>query len=231
MKRFALAAAAALAFVLPSAANAAVQVNITSIGNPLSTRSGFLDYNPSPYDNQTISIGEFKFSGNYVVGGAPASFLTYCLDLFHGTANGIYDIVSLSTLYTGTKATNINKILANAASGNATTTDESAAIQMALWEVAYETSGTFNVNSGVFNITGSGSSAARNMANSYLSNLGTWNVSGSQTAQLLVSQGKQTQVFLAPVPEATTWAMMIVGMGVVGSSVRRRRRTAVYAVA
>ena len=228
MKRFALAATAALAFVLPSAANAAVQVNITSISNPQGTRSGALDYNPSPYDNQTISIGEFKFAGNYVVGGAPASFLTYCLDLFHGTANGVYDIVSLSTAYTGVRATNINKILANT---NAIDTDTSAAIQMALWEVAYETSSSFNVNSGVFNITGGSSSAARTLANTYLSNLGTWNVSSNQTAQLLVSQGKQTQVFLAPVPEATTWAMMIVGMGVVGSSVRRRRRTAVYAVA
>lgn len=229
MKRIALAAVAALTFAAPHAATAATQVNITNATFAVGSNSGILHFTGSPFDGLGVSIGEFKLTGTNVGSGTAATFYTYCVDIMHAlSVPGVFDVVPLSQLYTGTKATNINKILANT---NATDATTAAAIQLALWEVAYETSGTFNVNSGAFNITGGDSGTARTLANTYLSNLGSWNVSSTQTAQLLYNKDIQSQVYLAPVPEPTTWAMLIVGFGVVGATMRIRRRAEAMATA
>ncbi|MES2290647.1 MAG: PEPxxWA-CTERM sorting domain-containing protein [Pseudomonadota bacterium] len=222
MKRIALAAVAALSFVAPHAANAATQINITNYSFAVGSNSGVLHFAGSPFDGAGVSIGEFKLTGTEVGSGTAATFYTYCVDIMHAlSVPGVFDIKPLSQMYTGVTATNVNKILANT---NATNATEAAAIQLALWEVTFETSGSFNVNSGAFNITGGDSGAARTLANTYLSNLGTWNVSSTQTAQLLYNPNLQSQVYLAPVPEPTTWAMMIVGFGAVGATMRIRRR-------
>lgn len=229
MKRFALAAAAVLSFAAPHAATAATQVNITNSTFAVGSNSGVLHFAGSPFDGLGVSIGEFKLTGTTVGTGTSATFYTYCVDIMHALSTpGVFDIVPLSQMYTGLKATNINKILANT---NATNATEAAAVQLALWEVTFETSGSFNVNSGAFNITGGDSGAARTLANTYLSNLNSWNVSSTQTAQLLYNPNLQSQVYLAPVPEPTTWAMMIVGFGVVGAAMRSRRRVAAMATA
>lgn len=228
MKRFLLGAAAALATLMPVAASAAVQVNVTGSSFALGSDTGTLHFATSPFDNQSVGIGEFKLTGNYVVGNAAATFYTYCVDIFHTLAlPGVFDITPLSQMYTGVRATNINKILANTTPANA---DQAAAVQLALWEVAFETSATLNVTSGAFYVDGGNSAAARTLANSYLGNLPIWQVSNTQTATLLYSATRQSQVYLGPVPEASTWAMMILGLGTVGASLRRRKR-AVYAVA
>jgi len=229
MKLLALATAAALAALAPAAASAATQVKLTGYSFAQGSKTGTLHYAGSPFNNGGVGIGAFALTGSYVGSNAPAAFHTYCVDIFHAlSVPGIYDLVPLSQMYTGVRATNINKILANT---NATNADQSAAVQLALWEVAFETGPTFNVSSGAFYVDGGNSAAARTLANTYLSNLGTWQVSTTQTARLLYSPTRQSQVYLAPVPEASTWAMMIAGMGIAGSAMRRRKRNAVYALA
>jgi PEP-CTERM motif len=100
-------------------------------------------------------------------------------------------------------------------------------VQLAMWEIVNETGPTFSVssgaNQGAFWMTGGTSGAARTLANSYLANLGSWNVSTTHTARLLYSPTNQSQVYFAAVPEPGTWAMMVFGFMLVGASVRRRK--------
>ena len=103
---------------------------------------------------------------------------------------------------------------------------------MAIWEIANETSAALTVSSDNFFVTAGSSSAARTLANSYLASLTTWTLPTTGTAKLLISPGNQTQIFfeLAPsVPEPETWGMLILGMGAVGTVMRRRKRAYVLA--
>ena len=228
MKRFALAAVAAFSMALPSVGQAATQVNITASSWAVGSDNGTLHFATSPFNNQSVGIGEFKLTGNYVATNAAVTFYTYCVDIFHALSlPGVFDVTPLSQMYTGTRATNINKILANTNPANA---DQSAAVQLALWEVAFETGATLDVTAGAFYVDGGNSATARTLANSYLGNLNNWQVASDKTAVLLYSQNRQSQVFLAPVPEASTWAMIIVGFGVAGTALRARRRSGIAAL-
>jgi hypothetical protein len=220
MKYLAYAAAAALSVLAPSVSQATT-ILIQTAGNPLGTKDGTLTFAPSSYNGQTVPFGEFFLTGvNQSAGNTPVSYLSYCVDLLHPLGvPGTYTINSLTSLwnYNATKDLNLTKLLANT---NPTTADESAAIQLAVWEIVFDNSST--VSSGAFSMAGGSSAAAVTKANLYLSQLGSWTTNG-RTAMLLYSDTNQSQVFLSPVPESATWGMMIVGMGVVGASLRRRK--------
>jgi hypothetical protein len=223
MKRFAFAAAAALSIAVPSVGQATT-INITGYTQPLGTKDGTLTLAISSLNGQAVSFGEFSMSGvNVTAGNTPVSYLTYCVDLLHGlSVPGLYDIMPLTSLYNynATKALNLTKLLANT---NATTAEESAAIQLAVWEIVFETSASADVTGGVFAMSAGNSAGARAQANTYLSQLGGWSTHG-RTALLLYSETNQSQVFLTAVPETATWGMMIVGFGVVGAALRRRAK-------
>jgi hypothetical protein len=223
MKRYAFAAAAALSIAVPSVSQATT-INITAYTQPLGTKNGTLTLAPSFLNGQAVAFGEFSMTGvNVSASNAPVSYLTYCVDLLHGlSVPGLYDIMPLTSLYNynATKALNLTKLLANT---NATTADESAAIQLAVWEIVFETSASADVTGGMFSMASGDSMAARTLANSYLSQLGGWTTNG-RTALLLYSETNQSQVFLTAVPETATWGMMIVGFGVVGAAMRRRAK-------
>ena len=234
MKNLVLAAAAAFTLALPSVGMAATQVSLTGYSFANGSQDGVLHLATSPYDGATASFGQFKLTGTSMPGNTPLTLYSYCVDLFHGFGvPAIFDVVPLSTLFTGTKAANINKLLANTTPATA---DQSAAVQLAMWEIVFETNATLNVASGgaqgAFYATAGSSSTARTLANGYLSQLASWTAPTNGTAKLLVSEGNQTQVFfqLAPeVPEPATWGMMIVGVGAIGSVMRRRKQTYVLA--
>jgi hypothetical protein len=223
MKYFACAAAAALSVMAPSVSHAVTTINITGATSPFGNENGVLTFAPSTYNTQTVGFGEFALTGlNVTAGNTPVSYLSYCVDLLHPLGvPGLYNIMPLTSLYmyNPTKDLNLTKLLANT---NATTADESAAIQLAVWEIVFDNSTT--VTSGAFSMTGGNSAAAQALTNTYLGQLGTWTTMG-RTAMLLYSDTNQSQVFLTPVPESATWGMMIVGLGVVGASLRRRKLT------
>ena len=225
------AAIGAFITLTPAAARAATTVKITNYAFPVGSQTGTLHFAGSPFDNRGVRAGEFKLTGTDLTTAGPVSFLTYCVDIFNSlTVPGTFNIAPLSTLFSGTKATNITKLLTNT---NPATADQSAAVQLAVWEIAFETGPAYNVNSGAnqgaFWMTGGTSGAARTLANSYLASLPSWSVSTTQRAQLLYSRTNQSQVFLAAIPEPETWAMMVFGFLLVGSTLRRRKP--IYAVA
>lgn len=234
MKRFALAAVAALSLAMPSIANATT-INITNSSFSMGSKNGVVNVGSGPFDGGNADFGQFVLTGvNVSSGNAPVTFYSYCVDLFHALLiPGTFTIQPLSTLFNTTKATNITKLLSNVVPANA---DQSAALQLAIWEVAFDTGagnsviaggaqGNFYINGGTSNPT------AQSLANSYLAQLGSWTVPTGTTAQLLYSQNNQSQVFLTPVPETGTWIMMIAGFGIAGVTLRRRRSASVPALA
>jgi PEP-CTERM motif len=225
MKSFAFAAAAALSLATPSVSHA-VTVDITSSGFSNGSKSGVLHLTGSAFDGQTASFGQFKLDGVYSPGGSPVTFFTYCVDLYHSLIiPGTFTIQPLTSIMTAAKADDITKLLFY----NSPTTDvQSAAIQLAVWEIAFEGTAIRNVDAGAlagtFFASAGDSATARSTANTYLANLGALAMPTGVTATVLYAQNNQIQVFLSPVPEAATWGMMIIGFGIVGASLRRRAK-------
>ncbi len=177
------------------------------------------------------AAGGFSASLN---GGA--SFTTYCIDLyeyirFSDAAYTNYQLVdgSMHAFANAQADSDIGKLFTYAASAVTTAIGQSA-FQIAVWELAYETSGNYNVGTG--NATFFGGSAASSgalaQANSWLQALGTvtstvnvWALDSKRVGNRI---GYQDQVFAAPVPEPTTYALMAAGLLSVGFVARRRRR-------
>lgn len=206
----------------------------------------------SSVNNGDTQIGQFQFKGNFVSGGAAFDYLTYCVDLAKYVSTGnvnytSYSVMPISALSTITvaKANALNALLTNTSSLLSAATGQnainiSAATQLAVWEIMFETQPSWSVSNAAstFYVTTPGSSSstnttaltnARALANTYLGNVAnnSWAVNNNYQLKLLYSQTQQTQVFLTPsVPEPATWAMMLIGFGAVGGALRYRRRDA-----
>ncbi len=235
MKRYAFAAAAALSIAVPSVSQATT-INVTNYSFAMGSKDGTLHTTAGPFNNVVASFGQFTLTGTNVPSGTPVSLATYCVDLNHALIiPGLFDVAAVTSVFSAGTSLNITKLLANVTPTNA---DMSAAVQLALWELTFDTSGTKDVEAGgtqgQFYVTTGTSATARTLANGYLTSLAGWSVPTGGTAYLLVNSAStqnnnaanQIQVFYAvtAVPEAATWGMMIVGFGVVGASMRRRAK-------
>jgi hypothetical protein len=243
MKKFlALAGAAGLMMAANNASAQAVTVNNISF-TPGSVTGNL----HSSLYNGDAGIGQFEFKGNYVQGGAAFDIFTYCVDLGHYVSLGdvnytSYSIVPISTLSTITtaKANALNALLTHttpllAAATGQNAINISAATQMAVWEIMFETQSSWSVtNNSAFYVTGSGTALgnAESLANTYLNNVSSnaWTVSNNYNLKLLYSSSQQTQIFLTPsVPEPATWGLMILGFGMMGGLLRSRKTKVAFA--
>lgn len=235
MRKFALAAAAAFAAIaLPGAASASV--TITSYAGDPGFLNGTLHYT-TLNKTMNVGIGRFHLTGTEQPGNSPVDYFTYCADILNNIHTGSFDLISGSAFITdATKLGKIVTLLSNtnpllAAATGATAKNISAATQMAVWEILYETSGSYSLSAGNLFMSGGNSGAARTLADTYLGNLsGLWTNDGSQQLSVLYAQKNQSQIFLSAVPEPATWAMMIGGFGLVGGMLRRSKRKAVATV-
>ena len=153
--------------------------------------------------NQNYSLG---VGSTYTYRPSMLGYVTNAGAFTQGTLD------NLSRLYTEAHASII---------GNAT---NSAAFQVALWEIAFETPGNYNLTSGNFHATSP--AGVTSVANGWLTNLAAfapvYSISG------YVSATNQDVIVFHPVPEPGTYAMMLAGLGLMGFVARRRRgRTAV----
>lgn len=257
-----MAAALLASATLPPAAHAAI--NITGIAGDPGFRSGVIHYTgaggalPNNQSSVAVNVGRIKLTGKDTATNASVSFLTYCIDIFDYLRTGLFDVANFS--FDAGKEQKLKVLMTNTAAaidavdGTALTATQkanqkknvSSAIQMAVWEIAFETAGNpYSVTAGDFWMNGSGltglnggASSAQTLAQGFLGNInsGAWSqVDPNWTLKMLVPQNadnNQTQAFLVstPVPEPATWAMLILGFGLVGRTLRSRRRPAlVYA--
>lgn len=235
-------AAATFAAILVSNVGHAQTLNITNwTWNPGLVVGDLRRYTPNTPNYLALNgvgIGQFELTGNSSF-NMPVDIFSYCIDLYTPMSTGTYTYVTGSTLVPDASRRNMlgallshtTTLLANATGNQATII--SAATQMAVWEIVYETATTpFNVTGGDFRVAnlqvGPGDpnlSASQSLANSYLANTtnGTWQFLSNYQLKYLSGGGvRQSQLFAVAVPEPATWGMMVLGFGLIGRALRRR---------
>jgi hypothetical protein len=211
-------------------ANAALVISSITSANGSAAPTADIRYTPSNYSVNNVRVTPFNVSGT--LDGNAVSLFTYCIDIFQTIHNGTYGVYSLDD-YLGntTRANYIAALISNVGAHGTATHD--AAVQLALWELRYEGTGTApSFSSNNFKAWDINSSTLA-LAQTYAQNARTiWSPAANIEVQVAKSSKYQDQLFwtVTPpaVPEPATWAMMIAGFGAVGSAMRYRRgKTAV----
>jgi hypothetical protein len=164
------------------------------------------------------AAGQFDASWN------GASFATYCVDLQQyasfGATYSDYTRVDGATAWGAQKADDLAKLITYVGMTPKYSTD-SAMVQAAIWEVVYEQGTAYSFTSG--QVTASGLDQP---TQDWLNALD-WNAVRQTVAtydiDALVSPAHQDFVVATPVPEPSTYAMMVGGLALVGFAARRRQ--------
>lgn len=156
-----------------------------------------------------------------------ASFTTYCTDLFQtfsfGTLYTDYTTVDGVAAWGAQKSADLDRAFsAFAAAGAPASASTSAVAQAIVWEILNETSGTYDLNSGSFAATSGDATAQSYFNNSaaIFANIATTPI--TVHASQLYSRSEQDFVVLTPVPEPSTYALMLAGLAGIGFVARRR---------
>ena len=171
----------------------------------------------------TVSAGGLNMT-NTTSGG---TFQAWCVDIFQTLASpSSYILESASSFYSSDpgKATALSHLASNSLS-SVTNATNSAAFQLAVWEIVNEASGGgYSLTAG--NFKASSTTAVISAANSMLGGL-----SGpiTMTANVWATHSSQDLAVFAPVPEPESYAMMLAGLGLMGFIVRRRKLAQEYA--
>ncbi len=163
------------------------------------------------------------------------SFTAYCVELGQYTSSAFqtYQVGS----FIGAQNTNLQNLL-SASYASVDTNAERAAFQLAVWELTHESKvGTFSVTDGIkdkdgqgFNLNSSsvGYSSLITQANSYLDAGAAYTGSGLYQIEKLSNENHQDLLrfnALPPVtavPEPSSYALLMAGLGVIGFVSRRR---------
>ena len=167
----------------------------------------------------TVSAGGFA---TIVNGGA--TFETYCVDL--------YQTIAFNTPYSDYVNVGGGHVFANShayadlgrlygVAGSILDAVHEAAFQMAVWEIAYETSGAYGLGSGVASF--SASAGATLLASGWLASIA--NAPAGPGIGVFESRTHQDVIY-APVPEPETYLMMALGLAGLGAVSRRRKAAA-----
>jgi hypothetical protein len=163
-----------------------------------------------------------------VLNGGP-SFEAYCADLYQTISFGAppypdYSLPETTHVFTNANAyTDLGRLYATA--GLVNTAVEEAAFQIAVWEIAYEATGTpYSLSSGAATFSGgtAASSGALTLASSWLAAL----TNGAHPSISVLDSPLHQDVIFAPVPEPSTVLLMAAGMLGLGFVSARRRAQA-----
>jgi hypothetical protein len=212
-----------VAAVLALAASAPARAdNVTFTGFAHGSQS--VDYSLS-YLPPDVSTSGSAAAGGFatVLNGGP-SFVSYCVDLYQhvtfGTLYPEYTAPGTSHVFINPRAYDDLGRLYNVA-GVVDTSVEEAAFQIAVWEIAYETTaGPYSLSGGAARFSGgtAASSGALTLASSWLAGLG-----GAPVRPIDVIESRDHQdVIFAPIPEPSSVALMLTGLVVAGGIARRR---------
>lgn len=163
---------------------------------------------------------------NGTLDGKGVQLFAYCVDILHYSGPGSFNVVSLLD-YLGGNTTKYDRLAALiAAAGGPANADSDAATQAAAWEIMYDT--TYDLGSGNFAISNIHNDSdlitdANSLLTQAVANAG--KAGSNLNLFVAVNRDKQDMLFwtTSPVPEPATWAMMLLGYGVIGFAMRRRK--------
>ncbi|MBI5892003.1 MAG: PEP-CTERM sorting domain-containing protein [Nitrosomonadales bacterium] len=164
--------------------------------------------------------------------GQQSPFQSFCVDIFHsfGFAVASEDTLQPASIISAEAAADLGQLYTNhhneIDSMGSSATNESA-FQLAVWEIVNENSGAYNIGAGDFMASGTGSSLAQAWLNELSTPSASDYVANIWTVQSMLTTGHgyaQDVVVFAPVPEPQTYAMMLVGLGLLGFSARRKNQ-------
>ncbi len=177
---------------------------------------------PNAVASGTVSAGGFAT----ILNGSP-SFVTYCVDLYQhisfGTLYSDYTAPGSTHIFANNRAyADLGRLYANA--GVVDTSIEEAAFQIAVWEIAYETTpGAYALGSGAASFSGgSAAGGALGLAATWLSGLGN---DAGRSISVIESTDHQDVIF-APVPEPSSYMLMLAGLLATVEISRRKRNHA-----
>lgn len=202
--------------------------------------SASINFQGTNYHNgATVSVVEGGGSGGFKTNdlttnpGRTNSFQSWCVDIFHSFSFAISTVDVLKSavsVFGTTKANALGRLYGLAGStiaSNSTSAANSSAFQMAVWEIVNEAGNFYNIGTGAFKVSGTGSSIAQGWLNTvnattgnggYTANI--WSVTGQGPS----GWGAQDVAVFAPIPEPEMYLMMMAGLGLMGFVARRRQQ-------
>jgi hypothetical protein len=184
------------------------------------------------YEKVSIATAGSEVDGNvragmfHLVGdGGMGDFLAFCVDLKDYLRSGT-EYTMNPTLFGATILSNVNKLFYSALGGAGLgdvidTSVKAAGLQVALWEVIYETAGGYDLNSGYFSMSDNDDVLAQ--ATSYLDGMSTASDS-AYNLTFLSHDEDQDIVTISAVPLPASG--LLIGFALVGLGVAGRRRKA-----
>ena len=166
----------------------------------------------APLNRVTVTAGGFSMSDG------TQSFLAWCIDLFDAIRSDTYSVERPGHLTDATEA-ELNRLFTNNLSQAQPNPTTSAAFQLAIWEIVYETKPGYNVRKGAFSASHNG--PALDLAQTWLEDLG--EAKGTTTLEFFTSDGSQDLV-TGVVPLPAGLVLLLSGLGIMG--IARFRRTA-----
>ncbi len=180
----------------------------------LPIQSGAHDYLLSSLN---LTIGTTSSNGT--------SFQAFCIDPFQYSSHSALQYTAYSNLDTlgSTKAGYIANLYSQSYASTSGNDLNSAAFQLALWELAKDDG---VLTTGAVQTTSHTSSALVNAANSMIYNAEHSGSGSTQYSFSLYTNGSQQDYLVASVsavPEPATYAMLLAGLGLMGFTARRRQ--------
>jgi hypothetical protein len=197
--------------------------------------------------NESGGAGGFKTYDTTLDPAKNNSFESWCVDIFHNfsfVSSAPATLQSASTFFGSTLgasagsriADDLGRLATNHLAdvtttvNNSTTAEKAVAFQLAVWEIVNENAGFYGLGAGNFKVN-SATGSSITMANTWLGELASttsaYNVSIWGVSNGASGSGQQDVAIFAPVPEPEIYAMMGIGLGLMGWVARRRRQTAV----
>ncbi|WP_144733816.1 hypothetical protein [Extensimonas perlucida] len=229
LRAVSLLAGVALGAIAPLHSAVAGTVGLDYVGPQY---GNYLSFGVAGPTSGSVQAGGFNMkvnSSNDPLISSPGSILAWCIELtqFINTPANYTSDSSGSDSWSGKMTQLFNQHYKDVLAGASNVV--SAAMQLAVWEIAYDSS-SLDLSRGNFRVT-SGNSNARNMAQEWLSNLSTSSSTGDYKLVKLTSGKSQDLMTVVPTPIPAAALLFGSALGLGGLLQRRRRATPAAAVA
>ena len=164
----------------------------------------------------------------------PTGVLAYCIDIFQtitfGTLYSDYTTTSLVSdgQITAVRKGEIAQLFHGFYAPSLTSSTKTAAFQLALWEILYETGPTLNVDGGDLVNRGVNYANTPNTPAGVISQADTWlaglGAFSSDVSGFIIYRSPEHQDQIRIVPAPATWALVFAGLTTLAFMARRRKR-------